>query len=108
MDLHYPYFLVPFPNINVYAMFLYESYLYHDLILSLNFRSEVFNSTQFNNWVYEGKAPAQPESLQLYKKLLNLGIKAVFLTGRSEAQRNITAANLKKVGYHTWEKLILK
>ncbi|XP_010654600.1 acid phosphatase 1 [Vitis vinifera] len=72
------------------------------------FRVEAYNSTQFNNWVYEGKAPALPESLKLYKKLLSLGIKAVFITGRPEAQRNVTAANLRNVGYHTWEKLILK
>ncbi|RVW51997.1 Stem 28 kDa glycoprotein [Vitis vinifera] len=50
------------------------------------FRVEAYNSTQFNNWVYEGKAPALPESLKLYKKLLSLGIKAVFITGRPEAK----------------------
>ncbi|KAJ9692221.1 hypothetical protein PVL29_011339 [Vitis rotundifolia] len=55
-----------------------------------------------------GKAPALPESLKLYKKLLSLRIKAVFITGRPEAQRNVTAANLRNVGYHTWERLILK
>ncbi|OMP12789.1 Acid phosphatase (Class B) [Corchorus olitorius] len=56
----------------------------------------------------EGKAPALPESLKLYSKLLSLGIKVVFLTGRPEDQRSATATNLKKVGYRTWEKLILK
>ncbi|KAL6334866.1 hypothetical protein AAG906_023671 [Vitis piasezkii] len=72
------------------------------------FGVEAYNSTQFNNWIYEGKAPALPESLKLYKKLQSLGIKPVFITGRPEAQRNVTAANLQNAGYHTWEKLILK
>lgn len=73
-----------------------------------NFRVEPYNATSFNKWVMEGKAPALPESLNLYKKLLSLGIKAVFITGRSEDQRNVTISNLKKVGYQTWEWLILK
>ncbi|XP_022775724.1 stem 28 kDa glycoprotein-like [Durio zibethinus] len=72
------------------------------------FGVEPFNATLFNKWVMEGAAPALPESLRLYRKLLSLGIKAVFITGRSEDQRSVTAANLKKVGYHTWEKLVLK
>ncbi|OMO98981.1 Acid phosphatase (Class B) [Corchorus capsularis] len=72
------------------------------------FGVEPFNATLFNKWVMEGKAPALPESLKLYSKLLSLGIKAVFITGRSEDQRSATATNLKKAGYRTWEKLILK
>lgn len=56
----------------------------------------------------KGEAPALPESLKLYNKLVSLGIKVVFLTGKGEDERNVTVANLKKVGYHTWEKLILR
>ncbi|KAJ0006729.1 hypothetical protein Pint_29575 [Pistacia integerrima] len=40
-------------------------------------------------------------------KLLSLGIKVVFLTVRAEELRKVTATNLKNVGYHTWEQLIL-
>ncbi|KAM1359617.1 acid phosphatase 1-like [Malus sylvestris] len=72
------------------------------------FGTEVYNSTSFNEWVLEGTAPALPESLQLYKKLLKLGVKVVFITGRGEDQRSVTITNLKNVGYHTWEKLVLK
>ncbi|XVF26871.1 hypothetical protein REPUB_Repub14bG0057100 [Reevesia pubescens] len=72
------------------------------------FGVEPYNLTLFRKWVMEGKAPALPESLKLYKKLLSLGTKVVFLTGRPEDQRNVTANNLRKAGYHTWEKLILK
>ncbi|KAK7858166.1 acid phosphatase 1 [Quercus suber] len=67
-----------------------------------------YNSTLFNQWVITAKAPALPESMKLYKTLLSLGIKVVFLTGRSEEQRTVTTNNLNHVGFHTWEKLILK
>ncbi|XVF74490.1 hypothetical protein PTKIN_Ptkin13bG0114500 [Pterospermum kingtungense] len=72
------------------------------------FGVEPYNPTLFKKWVMEGKAPALPETLQLYRRLLSLGTKAVFLTGRPEDQRSVTANNLRKAGYHTWEKLILK
>ncbi|PRQ51130.1 putative Acid phosphatase [Rosa chinensis] len=72
------------------------------------FGVEVYNSTAFTAWVLEGIAPALPESLKLYKKLLALGIKVAFITGREESQRNVTETNLKNVGYDTWETLVLK
>ncbi|KAM5579208.1 stem 28 kDa glycoprotein-like [Rosa sericea] len=72
------------------------------------FGVEVYNSTAFNAWVLEGTAPALPESLKLYNKLLALGIKVAFITGRGVSQRSVTEINLKYVGYHTWEKLVLK
>ncbi|KAK1555800.1 hypothetical protein Q3G72_031449 [Acer saccharum] len=72
------------------------------------FGTEPYNATTFNEWVMEGKGLALPETLKLYQKVLSLGIKIVFLTGRTESQRSVTATNLKKVGFHTWEKLILK
>ena len=86
------------------------SFLMHDLSLSLSlyFRAVAYNSTAFNEWEAKGIAPAVPANLDLYKKLVNLGFKIVFLTGRSETYRNITIENLKNVGYTTWEKLILK
>ncbi|KAL6134543.1 hypothetical protein ACLB2K_066774 [Fragaria x ananassa] len=72
------------------------------------FGVEVYNSTTFDAWVLEGTAPALPESLKLYKKLSTIGVKVAFITGRGESQRSVTETNLKKVGYHTWEKLVLK
>ncbi|XP_027334785.1 stem 28 kDa glycoprotein-like [Abrus precatorius] len=72
------------------------------------FGVEPYNPTLFNEWVDQGSALALPESLKLYNKLVSLGIKIVFLTGRPENQRDVTATNLKSVGYHTWEKLIVK
>ncbi|KAK6914807.1 Acid phosphatase, class B-like [Dillenia turbinata] len=72
------------------------------------FGAEPYNSTLFNEWVFEGKAPALPGTLKLYRKIVSLGIKPVFLTGRSEDQRKVTSSNLKNVGYRSWLKLILK
>lgn len=66
---------------------------------------ELYNETSFNKWVDLGEAPALPESLKLYKKLLSLGIKIVFITGRPLAQQDVTAKNLKTAGFHTWEKV---
>ncbi|RDX96370.1 Stem 28 kDa glycoprotein, partial [Mucuna pruriens] len=67
-----------------------------------------YNETGWNEWVAKGSAPALPETLKNYHKLLSLGIKIVFLTGRTDDQRTVTEANLKRQGYHTWEKLIVK
>ncbi|XP_022854711.1 acid phosphatase 1-like [Olea europaea var. sylvestris] len=67
-----------------------------------------YNDTKFNEWVADGKAPAVPGALRLYETLLSLGFKIVFLSGTKEQFREVRTANLKAVGYHTWEKLILK
>ncbi|XP_058743611.1 stem 28 kDa glycoprotein-like [Vicia villosa] len=72
------------------------------------FGIEPANVTSFNEWVSLGEAPALPETLKLYNKLLARGVKIVFLTGRLLRQRDITEKNLKLAGYHTFEKLILK
>ncbi|KAM3380155.1 acid phosphatase 1 [Capsicum galapagoense] len=67
-----------------------------------------FNATKFDEWTREGKAPAVPGALYLYKALLSMGIKPVFITGTKEEFRQIRIANLKKVGYNSWIKLVLK
>ncbi|KAK3415626.1 acid phosphatase 1 [Eucalyptus grandis] len=72
------------------------------------FGAEPYNSTLFNQWVLTGKAPALPETLELYRELLKLGIKPIFLTGRTEDQRKITSSNLRNAGFSNWEMLILK
>lgn len=71
-------------------------------------RAEPYNSTAFDEWVFRGVAPPLPESLKLYKKLVSLGIKIVFITGRPLSQLDVTASNLKKAGYLKWDKLITK
>lgn len=67
-----------------------------------------YNDTKFNEWVAEGVAPAVPGVLRLYKTLLSLGVKPVFISGTKEVFRQVRISNLKNVGYRKWEKLILK
>ncbi|KAI5651223.1 hypothetical protein M9H77_37228 [Catharanthus roseus] len=71
-------------------------------------RATKYNDTKFNEWIAEGKAPAIPATLRLYNTLISLGIKIVFLTGTSQRFLDIRTVNLKKAGFYTWEKLILK
>ncbi|GKC46574.1 acid phosphatase, class B-like protein, partial [Tanacetum coccineum] len=66
-----------------------------------------YNETSFNAWVEEGVAPAIPACLKLYKGLVKLGFKIVFLTGTLDTYTEARIKNLKAVGYTTWEKLIL-
>ncbi|OIT02714.1 PREDICTED: acid phosphatase 1-like [Nicotiana attenuata] len=67
-----------------------------------------FNSAKFNEWVSEGKAPAIPAILRLYKVVLSLGIKPVFITGTPMFTRKARISNLKKAGYTYWLWLVLK
>ncbi|KAI3455503.1 hypothetical protein Pfo_012166 [Paulownia fortunei] len=67
-----------------------------------------YNDTKFNEWVAEGTAPPVPAVRRVYKTVLSLGFKTVFLTGTAERFKDIRTANLNKAGYYNWEKLILK
>ncbi|XWS60127.1 hypothetical protein CRYUN_Cryun07bG0007700 [Craigia yunnanensis] len=69
---------------------------------------EIFDPVQFDKWVQRGMAPAIEPSLKLYEKVLDLGFKVFLLTGRSEQQRFDTIENLTKVGFRSWDKLILR
>ncbi|CAN4098484.1 unnamed protein product [Withania somnifera] len=72
------------------------------------FGAIAFNNTKFNAWIAEGKAPAIPSILGVYKTVLSLGIKPVFITGTRENFRQVRITNLQKVGYSNWAKLLLK
>ncbi|TVU17106.1 hypothetical protein EJB05_33120, partial [Eragrostis curvula] len=72
------------------------------------FGTRPWNATRFNQYVMEGRAVALPETQRLYKKLISLGIKPVFLSGRTEDQTAVTIKNLSREGYTTWRKLLLK
>lgn len=76
--------------------------------MHINLRVQPYNDTAFNAWVDTGKARALPESLTLYNRILSLGFKVVFLTGRAEMRREITRKNLRAAGYKNWEKLLLR
>ncbi|KAL8458409.1 hypothetical protein ACS0TY_035238 [Phlomoides rotata] len=64
-----------------------------------------YNDTTFNEWVAEGAAPPVPAIRRLYKTVLSLGFKTVFLTGTEERFKDIRIINLNKAGYYNWEKL---
>lgn len=69
---------------------------------------EVFNIVEFDKWVEKAMAPAIEASLKLYEQVMKLGFKVFLLTGRSENLQNVTAENLRNVGFHDWDKLILR
>ncbi|KAI0491598.1 hypothetical protein KFK09_025858 [Dendrobium nobile] len=66
------------------------------------------NETGREQWAASTKSLALPWSLWLYKKLQGMGFQLILLTGRKETHRNSTEQNLLAVGYHSWEKLILR
>ncbi|KAG2616860.1 hypothetical protein PVAP13_3NG176765 [Panicum virgatum] len=68
------------------------------------FGTKPYNAASFNEYVLEGSAPALPETQRLFRKLIALGVKPVFLTGRTEDQRAVTVANLRRQGYSGWKK----
>ena len=68
----------------------------------------MFDHLEFDKWVERGEAPAIPSSLTLYKEVRELGFKTFLLTGRSEGHEGVTVDNLKKEGFHEWDKLILR
>merc|ERR1711959_92683 len=59
-------------------------------------------------WVSKAKAPAIPQSLQLYQRIIKEGYKVIFSTGRSEPSRESTTLNLHRAGYTEYEEVILR
>ncbi|KAI3784577.1 hypothetical protein L1987_43678 [Smallanthus sonchifolius] len=59
-------------------------------------------------WTRRGEAQAIPETLNLYKKVIELGFKIVFITGMHEQESESRIKNLKEAGFTEWEKLIFK
>ena len=60
-------------------------------------------------WIVSPKAAvAIPGALRLFKQAKAAGVEVFFITGRPEAQREGTVANLEAAGYHGWKDLNLK
>ena len=78
------------------------------MLLISNRRLELFDHQKFDRWVERGEARAIPSSLELYNEVRELGFKTFLLTGRSEGHQGVTVENLKKQGFHDWDKLILR
>uniref|UniRef100_A0A0E0HAL5 Acid phosphatase n=1 Tax=Oryza nivara TaxID=4536 RepID=A0A0E0HAL5_ORYNI len=71
-------------------------------------KAQPYDNRSFLQYVEQGSAPALAGTLRLYRRLLELGIKPVFLTVRTENQRAVTIRNLSQQGYSGWEKLVLQ
>lgn len=71
-------------------------------------RAEPYVEQVWNRWVDEARAPALGPTLQLYNELLAANWGIVFITGRTESQRNATTQNLISAGYVGWKSLILR
>jgi acid phosphatase len=62
----------------------------------------------WDEWEKEGKAPASPEVLELYRFAKARHVFVFFITGRSETSRAGTAKNLSDVGYAGYTELLMK
>ncbi|KAI3459799.1 hypothetical protein Pfo_016462 [Paulownia fortunei] len=74
----------------------------------VSFGAKPYNWTNLGAWIKEGKAPALPSVLRLYKELVALKYKIMFMTGAAATYEKARVSNLKNVGYSTWEKILFK
>lgn len=59
-------------------------------------------------WEAQGRAAAIPATLKLYKAARAAGVAVFFITGRKEAERAATEANLRAAGYDGWAGVVLR
>ena len=67
-----------------------------------------YQPIHWDKWVAQADATALTPVRDVYDHAISLGMKVVFLTGRTEADRAPTARNLRTQGMGTYEKLILR
>jgi len=67
-----------------------------------------YNAPVFNAWVESAQAPAIPGTLRLFKEAERLGVNVLFITGRSETQRDATERNLRAQGFDHWQELMMR
>jgi acid phosphatase len=61
-----------------------------------------------DEWERSEKAEAIPGSVALYKQAVVSGVAVFFITGRPDAMREVTAANLRDQGMSEWKGLVLR
>ncbi len=61
-----------------------------------------------HKWIMTASAHAIPETKELYDYLVKRGFHIIFLTGRHQAEYDVTVKNLKEQGFATFDKLILR
>lgn len=67
-----------------------------------------FGGTKESQAEIKGNVPAILPTLQFYRYAKSHGIAVVFITGRTEAEREITVSNLLQVGYKDWDGLLMR
>jgi len=67
-----------------------------------------YDPKTFDAWVELAQAPPIPGTLRLFNEAKRLGVSIFFLTGRGEAQRDVTERNLHAAGFVGWQGLILR
>ncbi|XP_002974832.2 acid phosphatase 1 [Selaginella moellendorffii] len=74
-----------------------------------NYGASLFNQTDFNIWVAQGKATAIVSMRTLYWKLIDAHWTVYLMSQRrTESQRAVTEKNLRDAGYKGWKKLFLQ
>lgn len=78
-----------------------------------NFEYEINNDfgyvkKEWDKWVLAEKAPAIKQVKKFYDTLVSMGIKVIFITGRTEEQFQATYNNLVKAGYTKFDTLICR
>ena len=61
-----------------------------------------------DEWERSEKAEGIPGSIALYKQAVASGVTVFFITGRPEAMREVTEANLRDQGMTEWKSLVLR
>jgi len=61
-----------------------------------------------HKWILEADAPAIAQVKELYDYLVQRGFKIVFMTGRKYNEYDATIKNLKREGFTTFDKLIVR
>jgi len=64
--------------------------------------------TAYHDWLRRRRATAVVPVLEVYRAARAKGLAAFFVTGRREAFRADTEANLKAVGYEGWTDILMK
>jgi acid phosphatase len=67
-----------------------------------------YDPNEFLVWEREAKAPAIKPVLELFQYAHDQGVATMFLTGRSEAEREVTVKDLEAAGYKDWTSLIMR
>jgi predicted secreted acid phosphatase len=59
----------------------------------------------FNQWILKGSAKAIEPARKLFEAAKAKGVAVIFITGRTDGQRDITVLNLAHVGFEGWAEL---